>query len=107
MTKILVNGISASMFPLPCNLKLQKISLSEAKDILSKGFISAIGYESTAKILSELLGVEVQLNRINVKCQSSDVLIVFTLKSRAPEGKILTKEEIEAIGYEFVAVYVQ
>jgi hypothetical protein len=107
VSKILVNGISASMFPLPCNLKLQKISLNEVKSLLKDGFMSAIGHESTAKILSELLGVEVQLNRINVKCQNSDVLVVFTLKSRAPEGKILTKEEIEAIGYEFVAVYVQ
>jgi hypothetical protein len=42
------------------------------------------------------------LNRIEIKEPSDQ--IVFKLKSRLPEGKILTAAEIDAIGYEFWSV---
>ena len=63
--------------------------------------LSAIGHESTALILSELLGETIECNRIQYKQEIGDLAICFKLNGRPPEGKILTKEEIEAIGYEF------
>ena len=63
--------------------------------------LSAVGHESTAQILSSLLGEDVAVNRIQFAQESEDVCICFKLKGRAPEGKILTEEEVEAIGYEF------
>ncbi len=62
---------------------------------------SAIGHQSTADILSGLLGIEVKVNRIEYLQTIGEIVLVFKLKSRPPEGKILTSEEIEEIGYDF------
>lgn len=83
---------------------LESISLEEAKSLIQKNknnLDSAIGHESTAKIMSELLGVEIPMNRQQFAQQNGQQAIVFKLKGRPQEGKILSKEEIEAIGYEF------
>ena len=63
--------------------------------------LSAIGHQSTADILSELLEIPVEVNRINYRQELDDLAIVFKLKGRPLEGAILSREEIEAIGYEF------
>lgn len=62
---------------------------------------SAIGHESTAQILTDLLGVDVPVNRMQYSQQPGEIAVVFKLKARAPEGVILTRAEIEEIGYEF------
>ena len=65
-------------------------------------FISAVGHESTAAIMASLLGVEVPVNRIQVKPVVGDRMLCFKLKNRAPEGVILTEKEINDLGYEWV-----
>jgi hypothetical protein len=65
------------------------------------GVLSAIGHESTATILTSLLEVNISMNRIQFAQELHQSAIVFKLKGRPPEGKILTVEEIEVIGYEF------
>jgi hypothetical protein len=62
---------------------------------------SAIGHDSTAQIMTELLGQVVPVNRQMFAQQPGQDALVFKLKGRAPEGVILGREEIEAIGYEF------
>jgi len=62
---------------------------------------SAIGHASTAQILTTLLGIEVPLNRQQYRQQVHDVAIVFSLNQRLDEGKILSVEEINRIGYTF------
>lgn len=62
---------------------------------------SAVGHQVTADILSELLGIDVPMNRIEYKQKPEDVCYVFKLRGRAEEGKILNREEIEKIGYDF------
>lgn len=66
-----------------------------------QGFDSAIGHQSTAEILSELLGVSVPVNRQNYIQPPNSNAVVFKLKERAPEGAILSRPQIEKIGYEF------
>lgn len=66
-----------------------------------EGILSAIGHQSTAEILSELLGTEVPVNRIQFAQEIGQSAIVFKLKGRPPEGVILSREEIEEIGYDF------
>nr|DAX28099.1 MAG TPA: hypothetical protein [Caudoviricetes sp.] len=81
---------------------LQAISLDEAKQLIKdKEILSAVGHESTAQILTELLEVDVPLNRIQFKQQSGQKALCFKLNGRPQEGTILTAEEIEKIGYEF------
>jgi len=64
-------------------------------------FQSAVGHQSTAEILTELLGVSVPMNRMSYAQGVGEKALVFKLKARAPEGVILSRQEIEAIGYEF------
>ena len=62
---------------------------------------SAIGCKATAKILTVLLDYPVEVNLIEFKQTQRDVALVFKLTQLPPEGKTLTFEEIQAIGYEF------
>jgi hypothetical protein len=81
-------------------IRVEKISIEEAKQILkNKEFISAIGHEGTAKLLSQLIGINIPVNRITVFFEPGDIGIHFYLKQRLPEGKVLTKEELEKLDY--------
>jgi hypothetical protein len=66
-----------------------------------EGILSAIGHQSTAEILTDLLEMPIAVNRIQLAQENGQSALVFKLKGRAPEGVILSREEIEAIGYEF------
>ena len=84
---------------------VESIDLEKAKELLNRyGFISAVGHESTAAFLSRLLGLPVPFNRVAVQLERGDVAVVFQLLSRLPEGKILTKEELAEIRYQFYYV---
>jgi hypothetical protein len=83
------------------NYRLSSIDLATAKGAVKDGHVSHIGHESTAQLLTALLGVEVAFDRTPFMQTPVDTALVFKLKGRAPEGVILTVEEIEAIGYEF------
>ena len=76
-----------------------KITLEQAKKMVSNGFQSAIGHESTAKIISTLLEIDCPVNRIMYKQEVGDDALVFKLNGRPEEGKILTVDEIEEISY--------
>lgn len=81
---------------------LQGISLEKAREIVAGVALdSAIGHESTAQIMSELLGVDVPVNRQMFAQQVRQIALVFKLNGRAPEGVILNREQIEEIGYSF------
>ncbi len=77
-------------------------TLQEVRDLISGSeWQSAVGHASTAEILTELLGVEVPVNRMVYSQAVCEKAIVFKLKGRPQEGKILSRDEIEEIGYEF------
>ena len=65
-------------------------------------WISAVGHDSTAQVMSEVLGTTVRVNRIQVSPESGDRLLCFKLKGRAPEGVVLDKQQLEKIGYEWI-----
>jgi len=81
-------------------IKLTKITVDEAREMLiNNKFISAVGHEGTAKLLSQLLGIAIQINRITAFFEPGDVGIHFFLKTRLPEGKILSAEELAKLDY--------
>ena len=80
------------------------IPLQEAKAIALAGFTSAIGHESTANLMTTILGITVPINRIQVSPEPGDRFLCFKLKKRAPEGVILSQEELEELGYEWVVM---
>lgn len=81
---------------------LKTISLEEAKKMIDgREILSAVGHQTTADILTELLEVEVPMNRIQFKQEAGQQALCFKLNGRPEEGKILSRDEIEKIGYEF------
>jgi len=70
-----------------------------------EGFISAVGHAGTVEVLKAIfpaLAENITLNRVEIKEPSMQV--VFKLKGRIPEGKVLSKAEIAQIGYEFWSI---
>lgn len=74
-----------------------EVDLDTARRLASHGYRSHIGHEATAAIVSELLGVPVPFDRTPFGGDAT--ALCFKLNGRAPEGRVLTREEIEAIGY--------
>ena len=99
MVLYITNAFSLNMLknPSEATIHISEIDIEQVKELLSGEFISAIGHESTAKVLSELLGVEIKPNRIQIKVEYGDDLVVFQLMTRIPEGKVLSVEELQQL----------
>jgi dihydroxyacid dehydratase/phosphogluconate dehydratase len=87
----LTNAFSLGMIEPEINSAvLTKLDLEEARDALANGFVSAVGHADTATLLSELLGMTVPVNRINVTLKSGTkedtVLVAQYQGPRLPEG---------------------
>lgn len=81
---------------------LEDIPLDQAKDLVSTNDLdSAVGHQSTAEIMTTLLDVEIPMNRQLFTQHPGQQALVFKLNGRPEEGKILSVEEIERIGYKF------
>lgn len=102
--KIPVTLLNTSIATTPGTFKLEDITLTKAKNIIKNNadnLLSAIGHDSTAQIMSELLENKIEVNRIEFKQEIEQQAIVFKLNGRPPEGTILSLEDIEKIGYKF------
>ena len=81
---------------------LKSISLKEARDLVALcDYQSYIGHDSTAQIMTELLGVKVEANRVGWFPEPGDSALCFKLNSRPKEGTILSREQLEEIGFTF------
>lgn len=76
------------------------VSPEEAGVRIGTDFTSAIGHEGAASFLSALLDIDVPANRIAVEMQPGDVALVLRIKTRLPEGKLLSQAELDQIPYE-------
>lgn len=73
-----------------------KSSIEEIKEIIkNENWISAVGHESTAQIMSIKTGLNIKMNRLNINAKFGDKFICFQLKNRGVEGKIYTINEME------------
>lgn len=85
----------------------KEINLEEVKKIVADCDCveSALGHQSTVDVVNSLLNDSLkeplEMNRIQYAQQTGDVALIFKLNGRAPEGVILTQEEIEDMGYSF------
>lgn len=89
----------------PSSLKKVRKIVREFQ-VQDKEIVSAIGHQSVAEILFELLEIPDTFNRVLVSQTVEDVGLIFklrleNLKRRLGEGEILSREEIDRIGYEF------
>jgi hypothetical protein len=85
-------------------IRIKRIDVNQARQLVNQNqFISAIGHDSTAKLLSMLLGIDIPVNRIQVEMTSGDIGLHFVLKKRLPEGQVIkTIQELEEIGFDLV-----
>lgn len=94
--------LNTSILTVDGTFKMESITLEEAKKLVKNNVLdSAVGHESTANILTTLLEVNIPVNRKNFKQEVGQTALVFKLNGRPLEGQILTKEEIEKIGFSF------
>jgi hypothetical protein len=76
------------------------LSIDEARTILAGNFVSAIGHEASAKLLSQILNMPIPVNRIQIKMQPGDAALILRLLQRLPEGKVLNESELKALDFE-------
>lgn len=94
--------LNTSVLTADGQFELATITAEQARALIAgQETLSAVGHDSTAQILTELLGVEVPVNRINFSQEVGQVALVFKLMGRPPEGQILSATDIEEIGYDF------
>lgn len=81
---------------------------ASARELLRRGFQSAVGHEDTADILSARFGFPVALNRVRVTLRPRDAALVAQLAiSRTPqENAVITREQVEQAKTTFVLVRV-
>ena len=106
MTVYLANAFSLSMITPPSTLSVIEVSDDNVKRIVASGFVSTIGHEATAKIVSSRLGISVQVNRVSVQLRPGDLLVVFQLLKRLDEGKVLTEDEMKQVQAKWYVVSV-
>ena len=106
MTVYISNAFSLSMLTPPTTVKVVEASVEDVKNILKQGFISAIGHEATSQIISVQTGIQVPTNRISIKLSTADVLIVYQLLTRLPEGKILGVDEMKQVAAKWYVCFV-
>jgi len=89
-------------------LVVKKVDAESVKTVLvNNEWISFIGHESTAKVMSAVLGMEIPTNRTSVKLSEGDTVVVFQILQRLPEGKVLSDEELKSVKHGWFIVVVQ
>jgi len=100
---VISNAFSVNMVEKPELVFIGKLTIEDAKWLVedayrnNKPIVSIVGHQSTANLLSQILGIEVPVNRVDYRLTENDVLLVFTVPTRLPEGKVLTDEELRQI----------
>lgn len=94
--------LNTSILTAPGTYTLEDISLKQARELVRFNEIdSAVGHQSTAEVMTTLLKTDIPVNRQVFHQEPGQDALVFKLNGRPQEGKILTAEEIEEMGYKF------
>jgi hypothetical protein len=98
MSKFVGNTFSPMMLSKGITAEIREITLEETK-VLVNGATSVISHETTAPVVSALLGQEVSFNRANVALNKGDELICVIPNFRANEAREFTFEEVSGAGF--------
>ena len=96
MGKYVVNAFSPSMLNQDTDISFQAIDREEFCKNVADG-TNAIGHDGTVTIINTMCGTHLQVNRITVHVQPTDVLYIFGINTRLPEGKVLDKDELDQL----------
>lgn len=87
MSKILIsNAFSLKMLSsFAANIRTEELTVPQVKETLSEGFQSGMGHST--ELVSEILGMDIPMNRTNDKIQDGEsVLVAQYVGPRLPEG---------------------
>ncbi len=99
MTLYLMNS---SILTSEGTFEYKRISLHEARELTKNGeFKSAIGHVSTAHAMSKILHIDIPCQSIEVFQKPGDIVLVFKLDNRLPEGKVLSEQEVYDAGFKW------
>jgi hypothetical protein len=108
MTVYVMNTTGVFTSQKKLTIQFSEVSIEHAREVIDDGFISAVGHESTANLISQLLDTEIPLNRYSVDFKPGDIAICFQISPRPPEGVILTELELTtAYNYSFRKLLIQ
>jgi hypothetical protein len=75
--------LNSAVITAPGRYSYRLVGIEEAKAWVSCGdFVSAIGYAETAQALASILGVQIPVQRIEVRMEPGDEALVFRLRVR-------------------------
>lgn len=81
---------------------LASITVEEAVTLAAGAELdSAVGHDSTAQILTTILGRDVPVNRQLFAQQIGQQALIFKLNGRPEPGRELSRPELEKIGFSF------
>jgi len=99
MTIKILNAFSLQMLDLNMhqNITVTPIAVDEVKDLLTTfDSISAVGHQDTANVFTDVLGMNIPMNRISVSLGFDDKAIVGQfVGGRLPKGAIELPEGFE------------
>ena len=83
--------------------ELRTVSIDEAIALCAAHVCqSHVGHQATADTMSAVLNVSVPMDRTPLAQEVGQKALALKLKSRLEEGRILSREELEEYGYDFV-----
>ena len=59
--------------------EISPITVGDVKALLAEGFVSAVGHKPTAKLLSDVLGIDVPSKRAQISPVEGDVIVSFQI----------------------------
>jgi len=80
--------------------RFTRLEPEAAKKLLLKGFVSAIGHESTARLMGEIIGIDIPFNRITIHMEVGDKAIAFWLLNRPGEAQVYSRRDLAAHPFE-------
>ena len=108
---------NVTIMPNEGNYSCKKVTTKEAVqlfELLSNNgsgycefYTSAIGHQGTVDALNNIIfngdvcGRLIEVNRIQAQMQVGDQAIALKMRGRLPEGKILSLQEMEEVGFDF------
>lgn len=97
MRVVVANAFSVNMLKESALVRFQKITVEEAKRIIRDCdfILSVVGHRSTARVISRVLGVRIDVSRREYTLTNDDILLVFVLDFRPEEGKIYSERALE------------
>lgn len=109
MVLYLLNALVTPFKGVTAEFRIERVTKNTAKEIFEinkNRVVSALGHEGAVQAFQILLGEhpEIKINRIQVFLERGDEALALSLKARIPEGKVLTLEEMENIGYDIYYV---